>query len=88
MNFKNKAGQTPACAAAEDGHHHILKYLFEVGVKPVDESIRVNLLTRSYSNHETYIIVVDEILKISGREGLSKVRSVQLHQNRNRFNMQ
>lgn len=89
LNVKNAHNQTPAMHAAALGHHHVLKYLFKVGTRPVDESAGVNLLIDWYSNHETYIIVVDEILKASGREGLSKVSddSLQLHQYSNTFFM-
>ena len=88
LNVKNAHNQTPAMYAAALGHHHILKYLFKVGTRPVDESAGVNLLIDWYSNHETYILVVDEILKTSGREGLSKVsNSLQLHQYNNTFFM-
>ena len=73
LNTKNRWNRTPAMTAADCGKHNILKYFFEVGVKPVDESIGVNLLAEWYEDHETYNIVVDEILKTSGRDGLSKV---------------
>ena len=65
---------TPAKIAGYTGHHTILKYLLEVGVKQIDEPARVDLLHGIYPNHETYNIMVDAILKTSGREGLSKVR--------------
>ena len=39
----------------------------------MNESTAVELLNKWYHDHETYNIVVDEILKTSGREGLSKV---------------
>lgn len=74
--MKNPLDETPVVYAAQSGHHHVLKYFFELGVKPLDESVGVNLLFRGYSNHETYIIVADEILRTSGREGLSKVYAV------------
>ena len=75
MNSKTRTKKTPALVAAYTGQHSILKYLFEVGVKPVDESTAVDLLNEWYLDHETYNIVADEILKTSGREGLSKVAS-------------
>ena len=75
VNSKDRSKRTPAMIAASAGKHSILKYLFQMGVKPVDESIGVDLLNEQYfdGSQETYNIVVDEILRTSGREGLSKV---------------
>lgn len=73
MNSKNCSRCTPAMIAAHTGQNTILKYFFEVGGKPVDESLGVDLLSDWYDNHETCNIIVDAILKTSGREGLSKV---------------
>ena len=52
-----------------------------MGEKQVNESTAVDLLNRSFLDHETYNIAVDEILKTSGREGLSKVAYCHMHRN-------
>jgi hypothetical protein len=76
LNVKNRNSETPAKIAASQNQHSLLKYLFEVGVKPADELIQaVNLVNGrlSRADVDTFIIVKDEILKSSGREGLTKV---------------
>ena len=76
LNVKNRNSETPAKIAASQNQHSLLKYLFEVGVKPADELIQaVNLVNGRLSRDDvdTFIIVKDEILKSSGREGLTKV---------------
>ena len=77
LNVKNLNGKTPAEIAVSQNQHSVLKYLFEVGVKPVDESIPwTSLLTQAVHDHaddDTVIIVIDEILKSSGRDVLTEV---------------
>ncbi|CAB4041901.1 RNA-directed DNA polymerase from mobile element jockey, partial [Paramuricea clavata] len=82
LNVKNRKGETPARIAAIQNQHSVLKYLYEVGVKPEDELIDEVLMKDIFDppNHadvDTFIIVADEILKSSGREGLTK--AIQIH---------
>ena len=76
LNAKCTLGSTPGELAAGENRTDILETLFNYGMKPLDESIGVNLLDKWYEDEKMYITLIDKIVECDERSGLTKVSGV------------